>query len=204
MDKRIIRDYIKLTFALLFVRLYIPHILAFLVKRIIGSSATEATGKNLIYSDLRRIGATIRIPKRNFLLLIFLLHNSSYYRSLFYYRIGPAMALLISWYRPGCKYFVIPYSTKIDEGLLFFHPFSTILNAEKIGKNFTCGHNTTIGATQKGRPCIGDNVSIGVGAIVIGKIKIGNNVVIGAGTVVTKDIPDNCVVVGSPLRIIQK
>ena len=33
-------------------------------------------------------------------------------------------------------------------------------------------------------------------------VKIGNKVVVGAGTVVSKDIPDNTVVVGNPYRII--
>ena len=33
-------------------------------------------------------------------------------------------------------------------------------------------------------------------------MKIGNNVIIGAGSVVTHDIPDNCVAVGNPARVI--
>ena len=33
---------------------------------------------------------------------------------------------------------------------------------------------------------------------------IGENVIIGAGTVVVKDVPDNCVVVGNPMRILSK
>lgn len=37
---------------------------------------------------------------------------------------------------------------------------------------------------------------------VVGNVKIGNNVVIGANTVVTKDIPDNAIIVGNPSRII--
>lgn len=49
---------------------------------------------------------------------------------------------------------------------------------------------------------IGDDCYFGTGAIVLGPIKIGNNVTIGAGSVVTKDIPDNAVVVGNPARII--
>lgn len=49
---------------------------------------------------------------------------------------------------------------------------------------------------------IGDNVVLCAGCIVIGKIKIGNNVCVGAGAVVTKDVPDNAVVVGNPARII--
>lgn len=35
-------------------------------------------------------------------------------------------------------------------------------------------------------------------------VSIGNHVVIGAGSVVTKDIPDNCMTVGNPAKIIRK
>ena len=52
-------------------------------------------------------------------------------------------------------------------------------------------------------PTIGDNVSIGANVNIIGNITIGNNVEIGAGSVVVNDIPDNCVVVGNPARIIR-
>lgn len=37
---------------------------------------------------------------------------------------------------------------------------------------------------------------IGAGAKIIGSIVIGSNVCIGANAVVTKNIPDNCTVVG--------
>ena len=53
-------------------------------------------------------------------------------------------------------------------------------------------------------PIIGDNVSIGSGAIVVGAIHIGNNVVIGANSYVDKDVPDNTVVVGSPAKVIHR
>ena len=49
---------------------------------------------------------------------------------------------------------------------------------------------------------IGSNVFIGVDSIILPGVKIGNNVVVGAGTLVSKDIPDNSVVVGNPQRII--
>ena len=35
-------------------------------------------------------------------------------------------------------------------------------------------------------------------------VKIGDNTVIGAGSVVTKDIPDNCIAVGNPARVIKR
>lgn len=52
-------------------------------------------------------------------------------------------------------------------------------------------------------PIIGDNVTLGVNVTIIGGVTIGNNVVIGAGSVVVKDIPDNCVAVGNPCRVIK-
>ena len=39
--------------------------------------------------------------------------------------------------------------------------------------------------------------------VIAGKIKIGNNVVIGVNAVVTKDVPDNAVIVGNPAYIIK-
>lgn len=49
---------------------------------------------------------------------------------------------------------------------------------------------------------IGDNVFIGMGATILQGVTIGNNVVIGAGSLINKDVPDNCVVVGNPQRVV--
>jgi maltose O-acetyltransferase len=51
---------------------------------------------------------------------------------------------------------------------------------------------------------IEDNVWIGGGAIILPGVTIGKNSVIGAGSVVTKPIPENCVAVGNPCRILRK
>lgn len=48
-----------------------------------------------------------------------------------------------------------------------------------------------------------DRASIGTGATILGGIKIGKNAVVGAGAVVTKDVPENAVVVGNPAKIIR-
>ncbi|WP_315015680.1 acyltransferase [Capnocytophaga leadbetteri] len=56
---------------------------------------------------------------------------------------------------------------------------------------------------QKGEVEIGEGSWIGEGVCIIGA-KIGKNVVIGANAVVTKDIPDYCVAVGLPARIIKR
>ena len=61
-----------------------------------------------------------------------------------------------------------------------------------------------IGYTKIQKTTIGNNVFIGMGAIVQAGSHIGNNVIIGSNSVVNKDIPDNCTVVGNPMRIIQR
>lgn len=51
---------------------------------------------------------------------------------------------------------------------------------------------------------IGENCWIGSNVTVLGGVRIGNGCVIGAGTIVTKNIPDNSVVVGNPARILKE
>ncbi len=160
-------------------------------------------GKPLIFSDIARPSSKINIKIDKWLAFIWLIHNDSYYRTLFYYRIGPIRALLISWLSPGDKYFSISYSTVIGSAVNFYHPYATIINADRIGDNIQIVHCTTIGATSSGRPKLGNNVTIGANATVIGDISIGDNVIIGAGSVVVKDVPDNCVVAGNPAKIIR-
>lgn len=48
------------------------------------------------------------------------------------------------------------------------------------------------------------NSWIGAGAIVLPGITIGENSIVGAGSVVTKDVPNNTVVVGNPAKVIKK
>ena len=74
-----------------------------------------------------------------------------------------------------------------------------------IGNNVTISGTTILahdGSTKKALGyvrvapvVIGDDVFIGYGSIVLPGVHIGNKVIVGAGTIVSKDIPDNCVVV---------
>ncbi len=83
------------------------------------------------------------------------------------------------------------------------HGDATYIYAQSVGKNLYINQCATIGAVGSATPVIGDEVRVATGAIVIGDISIGNNVTIGAGAVVVKSVPDNCVVVGNPARIVK-
>ena len=50
---------------------------------------------------------------------------------------------------------------------------------------------------------VGHNVWIGYGACVLRGVTIGDNSVVGTSAVVTKDVPENAVVAGSPARVIR-
>ena len=89
----------------------------------------------------------------------------------------------------------------IGGGLMVSHYHSVIFPKET-GKNFRVGPGVVIGRNGD-FPVFGDNVYVAANATVVGNITIGSNVIIGAGSVVTKDVPDNVVVVGNPARVIK-
>ena len=71
----------------------------------------------------------------------------------------------------------------------------------KIGDDVSVGHGAIVhGCT------IGDNTIIGIGAIVLNRANIGSNCIIGAGALVTQDtvIPDGSVAFGSPAKVARK
>ena len=59
------------------------------------------------------------------------------------------------------------------------------------------------GTTLCGNVSIGENSFVGANSVVRQGISIGSNVVIGAGSVVVKNIPDNCLALGNPCRVIK-
>jgi acetyltransferase-like isoleucine patch superfamily enzyme len=50
---------------------------------------------------------------------------------------------------------------------------------------------------------IADGAWIGSGAIILDGVRVGRNAVVGAGALVTKDVPDYCVAVGNPARVVR-
>lgn len=166
----------------------LPHIALYLMK------------KRQIDADLRKysadgtgVGAFIKVCTRQ-----------RVFRNLFYYRLGEYVSVFIKWLLPPERTLTI-WCPEIGEGCHFEHNYATYLNAERIGRDFYCLHLVTLGNDSQGqRPVIGDGVSIYTGATVFGGIHIGNNVTIGAGAVVSKDVPANCTVVGNPAVIVRK
>lgn len=51
---------------------------------------------------------------------------------------------------------------------------------------------------------IGNNCWIGANATICPGVTIGENTVIGAGSVVVSDIPDNCIAVGNPCKVLRE
>jgi serine O-acetyltransferase len=101
----------------------------------------------------------------------------------------------------------ISFRAEIGSGFYIGHFGGIFVNSQcRIGNNCNISQGVTLGKSNRGKnmgyPIIGDNVYIGPGAKVIGAVKVGNNVAIGANCVLTRDVPDNAVVVGVPGRVI--
>ncbi len=56
---------------------------------------------------------------------------------------------------------------------------------------------------EAGKTVIGDNVFIGMNAVILMGSNIGDNCIIGAGAVVSGNIPANSVVAGNPARVVR-
>ena len=103
------------------------------------------------------------------------------------------------WYgavlRGDDHYISIGENTNIQDNCVIHidHDFPTI-----IGDDVTVGHGAIVHACK-----VGNNVLIGMGAIVLNGAEIGDNVIIAAGSLVPpgKKIPSNTLVMGSPAKV---
>lgn len=103
----------------------------------------------------------------------------------------------------------IPPGVEAGPGLAVFHGTGLVLHSgTRLGAGVTLRQGTTIGARGDGdgpdgqAPVLGDDVDVGVGALVIGPWTVGDGAVIGAGAVVVGDVPAGATVVGNPARVL--
>ncbi|MEJ1335629.1 MAG: acetyltransferase [Candidatus Sedimenticola sp. (ex Thyasira tokunagai)] len=81
-----------------------------------------------------------------------------------------------------------------------------------VNRSVSIGHHAIIedyvgfgpGALLCGGCKINQGAFIGAGAIITPQTSVGRNAIVGAGAVVVKDVPDNCVVIGNPARVIKQ
>ena len=101
---------------------------------------------------------------------------------------------------------------KIGKNLFIDHGMGIVIGeTSEIGDNVTIYHMATLGGISpsidsdnqrkvKRHPTLKDNVVVGSGAQVLGPVVVGKNAKIGANAVVTKDVPENAVMVGIPAK----
>ena len=101
---------------------------------------------------------------------------------------------------------------KIGENLFIDHGMGVVIGeTSELGNNVTIYHMVTLGGispsinsddqrNSKRHPTLMDNVVVGSGAQVLGPVTVGKNAKIGANAVVTKDVPENAVMVGIPAK----
>lgn len=176
---------------------------------------TYSKFKYLIFSDLYRITNKVSVLTLFRYILtgkaykyIFWMRvcSYSYSNNVLKYTLFPIARIILNHYvyKFGIS---ISHHAQIGSGFYIGHFGGIVINPKSvIGKNCNIQQGVTIAqanrGTKKGFPILGDNVYIGPGAKIVGAISIGNSVAIGANCVVTKDVPDNSVVVGIPGKVI--
>jgi len=101
---------------------------------------------------------------------------------------------------------------KIGKNLFIDHGMGVVIGeTSEIGDNVTIYHMVTLGGISpsidsddqrnvKRHPTLKNNVVAVSGAQILGPIIVGENAKIGANAVVTKDVPENAVMVGIPAK----
>ena len=101
---------------------------------------------------------------------------------------------------------------KIGKNLFIDHGMGVVIGeTSEIGNNVTIYHMATLGGIApsinsndqrqvKRHPTLSDCVVVGSGAQILGPVMVGANAKIGANAVVTKDVPENAVMVGIPAK----
>ena len=99
------------------------------------------------------------------------------------------------------KRVVISYHVTIADS--DFHPKDPVLRKQDAVANAPYGNKSRRPEVSSKPVVIGDDVHIGIGAIILKGVRIGQGARIGAGAVVTSDVSPNARVEGNPARIVQ-
>jgi serine O-acetyltransferase len=96
----------------------------------------------------------------------------------------------------------IPTSARIGPGLYFPHAGPVVINGgTTIGSNCIINTGVVIGSARADEaPVIGDDVILGVYAVVLGEVTVGDGARVGAHTLVNRDVAPGSTVVGIPAR----
>jgi serine O-acetyltransferase len=101
---------------------------------------------------------------------------------------------------------------KIGKNLFIDHGMGVVIGeTSEIGNNVTIYHMATLGGIApsinsndqrqiKRHPTLSDCVVVGSGAQILGPVMVGANAKIGSNAVVTKDVPENAVMIGIPAK----
>lgn len=96
----------------------------------------------------------------------------------------------------------IPASAIIGPGLLIGHTGPVAFHGRtRIGRNCTVAIGVMVASVHGPEaPTIGDDVQLGIYAVVMGDIHVGDGAKVGAMTLVNRDVPPRTVVAGIPAR----
>ena len=92
---------------------------------------------------------------------------------------------------------VVINSNSVIEDNVIVNTSVTVDHDCKIDKHVHLSPGVNLG----GNVTVQQGAHIGIGATVLPGINVGENSIVGAGAVVTKDVPDNVIVVGVPARM---
>ena len=141
-------------------------------------------------------------------------------KAIFFYKIANFFAIakfdliarVISQFSRFLTGIEIHPKAKIGKNLFIDHGMGVVIGeTSEIGDNVTIYHMVTLGGISpsinsdsqrhvKRHPTLMDNVVVGSGAQILGPVLIGKNAKVGANAVVTKNVPENAVMIGIPAK----